>query len=147
MGRIKLSDGGFTVIPEGTHVFKITNVDYDEDFGKLDIQMETADGLRHTERFRLLTKTGTENQGAINAFSYFAKAALNDFSRTDVDPAELVGRFLECDVEHDIQPNKNDPNKTVTFVRLVGKRSSGGWSEAPKEKPKAAKMDLASLLG
>lgn len=147
MGRIKLSDGGFTVIPEGTHVFKITKVDYNEDFGKLDITMETVDGLRHIERFRLLTSTGTENQGAINAFSYFAKNALGDFSRKDVDPAELVGRFLECDVEHDIQPSKNDPSKNVTFVRLTNKRMSGGWSEAPAEKPKAAKMDLASLLG
>ena len=44
MAKIKLSKGGFTPIPEGTHVFKITSAEYDEDFGIVDIEMVTADG-------------------------------------------------------------------------------------------------------
>ena len=55
MAKIKLSKSGFTPIPEGTHVFKITSAEYDEDFGIVDIQMVTADGKKHNERFFLMT--------------------------------------------------------------------------------------------
>ena len=146
MAKIKLSDGGFTIIPEGTHVFKISTVNYKEDFGKLEITMETASGLKHTERFSLLKPDGSENQGALNAFSYFAKVALNDFAKQEIDPQELVGHFMECDVTHDVLPSNREPGKTVTFVRLGDKRSCNGWSETTTEKPKS-KPDLKALLG
>ena len=40
MAKIGLSDG-FSLIPEGTHVFKITGVSYKEAFGKLEVTMQT----------------------------------------------------------------------------------------------------------
>ena len=148
MARIGLSSG-FSVIPEGTHTFKITAVEYKEDFGKLSVTMQTQDGEKHIERYSLLTNDGEVNQGALNAFSYFAKTALNDFSLKEIDHEDLVGCFIECDVEHDIQPNRNDPSKTVTFVRLADKRPSDGWDEAPapKGKPKFDRSNLSALLG
>ena len=109
--------------------------------------METMTGLKHIERFRLLKDDGSENQGALNAFSYFAKTVLNDFSKQEIDPQELVGHFMEADVTHDILPSSREPGKTVTFVRLGDKRPSNGWpveSTAPKAK---AKPDLTALLG
>lgn len=39
MAKIGLTEG-FTLIPEGTHVFQITDVKYKEDFGKLEIYMK-----------------------------------------------------------------------------------------------------------
>ena len=146
MAKIKLSDGGFTIIPEGTHVFKIASVLYKEEFGKMEVTMETASGLKHTERFSLLNPDGSENQGALNAFSYFAKVALNDFAKQEIDPQELVGHFMECDVTHNVLPSNREPGKTVTFVRLGDKRSCNGWSETAAEKPKS-KPDLQALLG
>ena len=53
MAKIPLS-AGFTLIPEGEHVFKIVDVTYKEQFGKLEIKMETKDKLKHTERYNLL---------------------------------------------------------------------------------------------
>ena len=41
MAKIKLSEGGYTPIPEGEHIFKITKSTYDEDFGKLEVEMVT----------------------------------------------------------------------------------------------------------
>lgn len=41
MAKIGLTEG-FTLIPEGTHVFKITEVNYKEDFGKMEVVMQTA---------------------------------------------------------------------------------------------------------
>lgn len=160
MAKIGLSEG-FTLIPEGTHVFKITAVNYKEAFGKLEITMQTQSGAKHIERFSLLKTDGSPNEGALNAFSYFAKTALNDFSLTEIDHEDLVGCFVECDVEHDVQPNKNKPDKTVTFARLADKRPSEGWDEgeapspAPASKPapaasqtaKKPSFDLNALLG
>lgn len=167
MAKIGLSEG-FSLIPEGTHVFKITAVNYKEDFGKLEVVMQTQSGAKHTERFSLLKSDGQPNEGALNAFSYFAKVALDDFSLVEIDHEDLLGHFVECDVEHDKQPSNKDPNKTVTFVRLADKRVSYGWDEsatpvpahapaAPKATPKAAPtttgsngkpmVDLKALLG
>ena len=39
MAKIGLSEG-FSVIPEGTYVFKITKVNYKEDFGKMEVRAE-----------------------------------------------------------------------------------------------------------
>ena len=39
MAKIKLSEGGFNLIPEGTTTFKIVGVEYKEDFGKMSIDM------------------------------------------------------------------------------------------------------------
>ncbi len=162
MGKISLSEG-FTVIPEGTHVFKIVEANYKESFGKLEIKMKTAKGQTHTERFSLLKSDGSTNEGALNAFSYFARTALGDFSAQDIDPAELVGHFIECDVKHDVLPSTKDPSKNVTFVRLTDKRSADGFTEeefvtpsptknataapAAKAPVKSGEIDLDALLG
>lgn len=160
MAKIGLSEGKFTLIPEGTHVFKITGVKYKEDFGKLEVNMQTQDGLKHVERYNLLSSDGSTNQGALNAFSYFAKTALNDFTLKEIDHEDLVGHFIECDVEHDVQPSNKDPKKTVTFIKLADKRMSDGWEEdeeapapAPAKKAEVKteggkpKVDLKALLG
>lgn len=145
MAQIKLSKSGFTPIPEGTHVFKITSAEYDEDFGIVDIQMVTADGKKHNEKFFLITQDGEQNEGALNAFSYFAKNALNDFTIEEVDPADLVGCFFQADVTHDVQPNKNNPEKTVTWIRLNNWRPSAGF--AGKGQTQKGTIDLDELLG
>jgi hypothetical protein len=145
MAKIKLSKGGFTPIPEGTHVFKIIGADYDEDFGIVDIQMVTADGRKNNERFYLMTQDGEPNEGVLKAFSYFAKNALNDFTIEEIDPADLVGCFFQADVTHDVQPNKNNPEKTVTWIRLNNWRPSEGFAE--KGQVSKGSIDLDELLG
>lgn len=136
MAKIGLSEG-FTLIPEGTHVFQITAVNYKEAFGKMEVTMQTQTGAKHIERFSLLKANGESNEGALNAFSYFAKIALNDFNLTEIDHTDLIGHFMECDVEHDTQPSTKDPNKTVTFARLADKRVSNGWESAETPAPAA----------
>lgn len=161
MAKIALTEG-FSLIPEGTHIFKITEVTYKEEFGKLEVKMKTAKGQTHTERFNLMKKDGTMNEGAYNAFSFFAKTALQDYTLTEIDHNDIVGHYIQCTVEHDVQPSTKDPNKTVTFARLGDKAPADGFDEeevatpAPKKAaPAAAKatpkksggFDLDSLLG
>jgi len=164
MAKIGLSEG-FSLIPKGTHVFKIIEVKYKEDFGKMEVVMQTASGQKHTERFSLLGSDGEPNQGGLNAFSYFAKAAMNDFAMTEIeDEQDLVGHYIRCEVDHEeVESNKN-PGKMLKFVRLGNKEPADGFDEvptAPKQQSKPAatqtaeepakqsakKFDLGSILG
>ena len=168
MAKIGLTEG-FTLIPKGTHVFQITGVNYKEDFGKMEITLQLATGQKHVERFSLLTKDGEPNQGGLNAFSYFAKVALNDFSLAEIDHEDLVGHFVRCEVDHEEVESNRNPGKMLKFVRLGDKEPADGFDEeeapAPTPKKEAApaaektaqkapagkaggkKFDLNSILG
>lgn len=160
MALITLSaSSGFTLIPEGTHIFKVTGVTYKKLYGKMEVYLETKEGLKHTERYSLMDKNGQDNQGVLNAFSYFAKCALNNFDATDIDTDDLIGRYIECEVTHDVQPKQNGkPGETITFIRLGNKAPASGFEDEEAEEPAAEdaapapaedkpKYDIDSLLG
>lgn len=118
MAKIKLSDGGFTLIPEGTAIFKIVGVEYKEDFGKMKIEMQTKSGQKHFENFSLLTKSGEINEGALKAFSYFAKTALNNYSLDEIDEQDLVGCYIKATVKHEEFESNKEPGKMLKSARL-----------------------------
>ena len=122
MATIQMTGGTFTVCPEGKHIFRIYKVDFNQDFGKVVVYMVNAQGITHRENFGLMRADGSMNDAACNAFSYFARTALNDYSREAIDHTELVGRYIGAEVVHTVQPNRNDPTKTVTFANLVGEK-------------------------
>lgn len=155
MAKIGLSQG-FAPIPKGNHVFKIVGVTYKEDFGKMEVTMQIASGQQHIEKFSLLDNQGEPNQKALNAFSYFAKTALNDFSLDEIDEQDLVGHYIRCDVEYEEVESNRTPGKMVTFTRLGwDKEPADGFdimprpetSAAKKSENKKQKFDLDSLLG
>ena len=117
MARIPMT-GGFKIMPEGEQVLKITAAEYDEDFGKAIFTLANAKGQTCRETFSLLNNDNTPNEKALNAFSFFAKTAMNDFDLEDVDPAELVGRYIRAEVIHSTVPSNQDPTKTKTFINL-----------------------------
>ena len=170
MATIQMTGSTFTVCPEGRHIFRIYKVDFNQDFGKVVVYMVNAQGITHRENFGLMRADGSMNEGACNAFSFFARTALNDFSREAIDHTELVGRYIGAEVVHTVQPNKNDPTKNVTFANLVGEKwVADGFDTTPTKKaltlgteteaPKAATpvsteptapaegLDLNALLG
>ena len=136
-------------MPEGEQVLKITAAEYDEDFGKAIFTLSNAKGQTCREQFSLLNQDGTPNEKSMNAFSFFAKTAMNDFDMEDIDPVELVGHYLRAEVIHRTQPNRNDPTKTVTFINLGNKSPADGFDGAPAAAPapKASGLDLSALLG
>jgi hypothetical protein len=153
MAKIPLSKGGYTPIPEGEHIFKVVKSTYDEDFGKLEVELITASGQRHTERFHLIGDDGEINEKAQNAFSYFAKTALNNYNLEEIDHEDIVGCYIKCMVEHDVLPSRKDPAKTVTFCRLTDKEPASGFENEEAEAKstpatkKNSKIDLDDLLG
>lgn len=119
MAKIKLLEGGFTLIPEGTTTFKIVAVEYKEDFGKMTVDMQTKSGAKHTERFTLLKKNGEVNEGAVKAFSYFAKTALNNFSLDEIDDQDIVGCYITATVKHEeYEYEKDGETKSGKSARL-----------------------------
>ena len=144
MARIPMT-GGFQVIPEGEHVLKITAAEYDEDFGKATFTLANAKGQTCQERFNLLNQDGSANEKAMNAFSFFAKNAMNDFDMEDIDPVELIGHYIKAEVIHNKVPSTKDPTKMMTFVNLGSKSPADGFEDVPAA-PKASGLDLAALL-
>ena len=147
MARIPMT-GGFQMMPEGEQVLKITAAEYDEDFGKATFTLANAKGQTCQERFSLMNQDGSPNEKALNAFSFFAKTAMNDFNLEDIDPAELIGHFIKAEVIHNKVPSTKDPTKMVTFVNLGNKSVADGFEEAPAATaaPQASKPDLLALL-
>lgn len=133
MANISLT-GGFTVCPEGRHIFRIYQVDYNKDFGKLAIHLVNAQGNTHIERFSLMLNSGEMNSKACNAFSFFAKTAMNNFSLESIDHTELIGRYIGGEIVHTTQPNRNDPSKTVTFANITDKWVADGFDTTPVPK-------------
>lgn len=121
MPRIKMS-GGYVLMPAGDHIFRIFGVDYNEEFGIITIYLINAQGMTHRENFHLMNGN-VPNTGAMNAFSYFAKTAMNDFGMEDIDPQELVGHYIGCEVVHNVQPSKRPGHEgeSVTFANLGDK--------------------------
>lgn len=134
MATIRLATNSFTVIPEGDHIFRIYKVDYDADFGKLSIYLVNAKGNTHVERFRLMGNDGSINEKALAAFSFFAKTALNDFGREEIDPNELVNHFIGGKITHTVTPSNTDPTKNVTFANIGDKWVVNGFDTTPTEK-------------
>ncbi len=130
MARIPMTSG-FTLIPEGTHVFRIYGAKYDEEFGKIEIKMVTASGGTHTERFSIKNNDDEINEKALNAFSYFAKNAMNNFALEDVDPVELIDHFIRAEVIHTKSQSTRDPNKIVTFANLGDKSPADCFDTEP----------------
>lgn len=123
----------YSPIPEGTHVFKITKVDYNEKTGKLELTLTTKSGQKHVERFALKTDGKTYNEKALKALGYFTRVALNDWEINAIDPEKLAGYFIEATVEHDTQPHRDDPTKTITFIRLNDKKSASCYEDGTTE--------------
>ena len=125
---------GFTICPEGVHVFRIYKVDYDADFGKLTIHLVNAQGITHIERYSLIGNNGETNDKACNAFSYFAKTALDDYTVEEIDHNDLVNHYIKANVVHTITPSKNDPTKNTTFANLTDKWVAKGFDTTPVAK-------------
>lgn len=154
MAKVPMTNG-FTLIPEGEYVFRIYDVEQDETFGKIIVKLVNAQGMTQIERFSLKNQNDEWNEGALNAFSYFAKNALNDFTREDVEPKELIDHYIRAEVVHsDPIPNCNNPSKTIVFANLGDKSPADGFDTEPVKRAltlgkttKKPSINLDDILG
>lgn len=121
MAKMKLSESNFKLIPEGVTTFKVVSVDDSkyEDFGKLEVKLQTAKGETHIERFGLRKNNGEINEGALKAWSYFARTCLNNFNADEIDTQDIVGCYVTATVKHESYTYEKDgETKKGTNVRL-----------------------------
>ena len=122
MAKMKLSETTFSLIPEGTTTFKVMEVNDKkyEDFGKLEVKLQTVKGETHIERFTLIKKSGEINEGALKAWSYFARTCLNNFQADEIDTQDIVGCYITATVKHDTYTRKtgDKAGQDMTVARL-----------------------------
>lgn len=142
MAKIKLAESGFTLIPEGVTTFKIVDVEYKEEYGKMKVHMQTKDGMKHTEQFTLLTQKGETNEGALKAFSYFAKTALNNYELDAIDETDLIGCYITATVKHEEFESNKTPGRMLKCARLNDYTVAAGFgSGESKYKDKGVEDD------
>ena len=132
MAKMKLSESTFTLIPEGTAIFKVVEVDDSkyEDFGKLSVKLQTAKGETHTEMFSLIGKNGDLNEGALKAWSYFARVCLNNFQADEIDTQDIVGCYIQATVKHEtyIKSKGDKAGEEGKAVRLNDYTTATGFA-------------------
>ena len=82
--------------------------------------MQTKSGQTAKETFSILNADGETNEGALKAFSYFAKNCLNNFTINEIDHEDLVGCYVKATVKHEEYTAKKGKNigKTMKAARL-----------------------------
>ena len=127
---MKLSESKFKLIAEGTHTFKVMEVNDEkyEDFGKLAVKLQTAKGETHNENFTLLKKNGELNEGALKAWSYFARTCLNNFQADEIDTQDIVGCYITATVKH--EPYTKNDGSDGTSVKLNDYTTSTGFGDS-----------------
>lgn len=137
MAKMKLSESAFSLIPEGTTIFKVMSVDDSkyEDFGKLSVKLQTAKGETHTENFSLIGKNGNLNEGALKAWSYFARVCLNNFQADEIDTQDIVGCYIGATVKHETFTRTKGDNAGTegVSVRLNDYTSASGFGAAKSD--------------
>lgn len=131
MAKIKLSDSAFKIIPEGTTTFKVVEVDdskYD-DFGKIVVKLQTSKGETHTEQFTLVDANGELKEGALKAWSYFARTCLNNFQADEIDTQDIVGCYITATVKHEpfTYAKGDKKGEEGTAVRLNDYTTANGF--------------------
>ena len=128
---MKLAENTFTIIPEGTTIFKVMEVDeskYD-DYGKLKVTLQTSSGEKHFENFSFTQANGDINEGALRAWSYFARVCLNNFQVEEIDTQDIVGCYIQANVNHEkyTRTSGEKAGQEATAVRLKDYTSASGF--------------------
>lgn len=136
MAKMKLSENTFVLIPEGVTVFKVMEVDDSkyEDFGKLAVKLQTAKGETHTETFSITGKNGEVNEGALRAWSYFARTCLGNYSAEEIDTQDIVGCYIQATVKHKTYTRTKGAKtgEDATAVRLNNYTPASSFKTAAK---------------
>ena len=134
MAKMKLSESKFKLIAEGVHTFKVMEVDDSkyEDFGKLSVKLQNAKGETHSENFTLLKGNGELNEGALKAWSYFARTCLNNFQADEIDTQDIVGCYITATVKHETYTRTKGENAGTegTSVRLNDYTTATGFGDS-----------------
>lgn len=122
MSKVTVNIGkGFTILPAGRQVLKITQIDNKEKFGKIEIHFVNQEGIKHTERFMLKT------DGGLKVFSYLAHTILNNWDDDSVETEELLEKYVSVEVVHRQVESTKAVGEYVTFANLTNYQPATGF--------------------
>ena len=75
---------------------------------------------------------GDLNEGALKAWSYFARTCLNNFSADEIDTQDIVGCYITATVKHEkYTATKGErAGQEMTSVRLNDYNTASGFGES-----------------
>lgn len=126
MAKMKVGKVGFSLIPEGVHVFKVVScTDKYEDFDKVEYELQTSSGQKITNRFNFVDDKGEVNEIGSYYWFKFARACLNlgANDEPEIDFSDLVGCYVEAEVKHNTYIAKSGERKgeELTSANLIDK--------------------------
>lgn len=126
MAKMKVGKVGFSLIPEGVHVFKVVScTDKYDDFGRVEYELQTASGQKVSNRFNFVDDKGEVNEIGTYYWFKFARACLNlgANEEPEIDFSDLVGCYVEAEVKHSTYIVKQGENKGEerTSANLIDK--------------------------
>lgn len=98
---IKLSQSNGMFIKEAGKkiLLQITKANYDQEFGKVELEFKNERGEIINENYNLMANDGSINEPALKAFSYFTRVAMGDWGVQEVEEEELIGKWLRADIK------------------------------------------------
>lgn len=126
MAKMKVGKVGFSLIPEGVHVFKVVSCeDKYEDYDRVSYELQTSSGQKITNRFNFVDGKGEVNEIGTFYWSKFARACLNlgANEEPEIDFSDLVGCYVEAEVKHNTYIAKSGDHKgeELTGANLIDK--------------------------
>ena len=121
MAKIQLSESHGQYMQESGErvLLVITKSHYDQEYGKVEIELKNEKGEIVNNNFGLMGNDGTQNDGALKAFSYFSRVAMGDWGYDEVDDEELVGKFIRADIEMTKSKKANDKGEFMSFANIT----------------------------
>jgi hypothetical protein len=122
-----------------------------DDFGKLSVKLQTAKGEIHNETFSLVGKNNEVNEGALRAWSYFARTCLGNYQANEIDTQDIVGCYITTNVRHETYTRtKGDrAGEEAKAVRLSDYSTASGFAvkaDAAKGAMNEPEEDLDDFL-
>lgn len=119
MSRITLAQGGgggFISEAGNNVLLKVTKAEYNETFGKITIVLMNEKGEYITNKYQI-RRNGKPNEGALRAFSFFARQCLNHYVE-DIDPQELLGSYVVADIVAYDSDREDDDGNPIIYYNL-----------------------------
>ena len=125
----------FAKMKAGQQILKITESEYDEDYGCVSIKLTNKEGAVLYKSF-YIENDGEVNESVKRALDFFAFKALGH--RDEYEETDLIGKYIDADViVDDYQTEKK--NKTIYTIDLWNiegakgfAKTSGGGSKKSK---------------
>ncbi len=148
MAKIQLSESNGQFISEAGEkiLLVITKTNYDTTYGKVEIELKNERGEVVNNNFNLIDNDGEQSEGAIKAFSYFGRAALGDWKVEEIDPDDLVGKFIRADITMKVGTKPTKSGNSISFANIEKCYMTEDRFEVEQKKPYPKNVGLPSGL-